>query len=250
MLLLLLSAPAIAAQRPVLKPIDTDRPDFTDGTATVPRGHSQFELGYSRVTGRSDAATRLEQTQEGLLRWGVGAKVEIRLSQNYVTLRSNEVTPTDFKGFDDLGIGTKIAIGEQHGAVPSFSVEAGARLPTGRRTVAAHKFLPNAALLFGWEGDGPWSLGSEFAGERAADDHLQFDGSVSLQYAAAKRVQLYAEWYTFQPMPPGEGLGEHYVNSGVLVRLSDNAQIDARIGAGLNHAASKSFFGFGFAFRR
>lgn len=30
----------LAAQRPTLGPIDTDRPDFTDGTATVPRGHS------------------------------------------------------------------------------------------------------------------------------------------------------------------------------------------------------------------
>jgi hypothetical protein len=241
----------LSAQRPVAKPIDTDRPDFTDGTATVMRGHSQFELGYSRTSGRHDTdAPRVEQVQEGLLRIGIAGRVELRISQNFVTVTPNTPTPRNLNGFDDLGIGTKIAVGGQHGAIPSFSLEAGTRLPTGRRSVAAHKFLPSAALLFGWEGDSRWSLGAELAGERTPDDHLQVDASSSLQFAASGRAQLYVEWYTFQPTPLGHELGEHYVNSGVLYRLSNNAQLDAKVGAGLNHAASKSYFGFGFSFRR
>jgi hypothetical protein len=247
---LLLAVQALTAQQGARRPIDTDRPDFTDGTATVLRGHSQFELGYLRETGRSDGDVRREQTQEGLFRVGLTSRVELRISQNFVTVTPNTPTPSNLNGFDDLGVGAKIAISDQRGAVPSFSVEAGARLPTGRRTVAAHKFLPMAALLFGWEGDGPWSLGAEVAGERIPDDHLQFDLATSLQYAVAPRAQLYAEWYTFQPMPPNEGRGEHYANAGILFRLSDNAQLDAKVGAGLNHAASKSYLGFGFAFRR
>lgn len=241
----------LAAQRPAPPgPIDTDRPDFTDGTATVPRGFGQLELGYTRVTGRRDGDTRREQTQAALLRLGVARRFELRIAQDFVTVTPNVAGVRDRRGFDDLGLGTKIFLAEQRGAAPALSVEAGAQLPTGRRDVAAHKFLPMAALLLGWEGAGRWSLGVEVAGERIPDDHLQFDLSTSLQYAATRRVQFYGEWYTFQPMPPNEGLGEHYANAGILVLLSSNVQVDASAGVGLNHAASKSYAGFGFAFRR
>ncbi len=251
-LLALAPCAGLVAQRPTLKPIDTDRPDFTDGTGIVPRGHSQFELGYTRTLGRSDTdAPRVQQTQEGLFRIGLSRQVELRLSQNFVTITPNTPTPRSLTGFDDLGIGTKVALAEQHGAIPSLSVEAGSRLPTGGRDVAARKFLPSAAMLFGWEGEGRWSMGSELAGERTPDDHLQLDGSVSVQYAPMERLQLYGEWYTFQPVNAGAGnAGEHYANSGVLYLLSNDAQIDARFGVGLNHAASKSYFGVGFSFRR
>lgn len=251
-LLLLVPGAALAGQRAALKPIDTDRPDFTDGTATVARGHSQFELGYSRTSGRKDSdGARLVQSQEGLLRIGIAPTVEIRLSQNYVTVTPNTPTPRNLNGFDDLGIGAKLALVDQRGAGPSVSVEAGTKIPTGRRDLAARKWLPSAAVLLGWEGRGPWSLGMEVAAERIPSDKLQVDGSVSLQYAVTDRAQLYGEWYTFQPMPFGlDGEDEHYLNSGILYRLSNNAQVDARIGAGLNHAAAKSYFGFGFSFRR
>lgn len=249
---LLVPCAGLSAQRPVLGPIDTDRPDFTDGTATVARGHSQFELGYTRTAGRTDTdAPRLQQVQEGLLRVGLTSRIEIRLSQNFVTVTPNTPTPRNLSGFDDLGIGTKIGLSEQHAALPAMSFEAGTRLPTGGRSIAARKFLPNAAILFGWEGSGPWSMGSELAGERTPDDHLQVDASVSVQYAVLDRLQLYGEWYTFQPVNGGPGNGgEHYANSGILYRLTNNTQIDARLGVGLNHAADKSFFGFGFSFRR
>ena len=108
-----------------------------------------------------------------------------------------------------------------------------------------------AALLFSWAGEGRWSMGSELIGERTPDDHLQVDGSVSLQYAPLERLQFYGEWYTFQPVNSGAGSrGEHYANSGFIYRLSNDTQVDARFGVGLNHAASKSFFGVGLSFRR
>jgi hypothetical protein len=250
--ILLVPCIGLGAQRPVLGPIDTDRPDFTDGTATVARGHSQFELGYTRTLGRTDTdAPRVQQVQEGLFRVGLTSRVEFRLSQNFVTITPNTPTPRNLTGFDDLGLGTKISLSEQHRALPSLSFEAGSRLPTGGRSVAARKFLPSAALLFGWEGSGPWSMGSELAGERTPDDHFQVDASVSVQYAVLDQLQLYGEWYTFQTVNGGPGnAGEHYANSGILYRLSNNTQIDARLGVGLNQAANKSFFGIGFSFRR
>ncbi len=241
----------LGAQRATLPPIDTDRPDYTDGTGTIPRGHAQFEFGYSRTHGRTDTdSPRLLQSQEGLLRVGVGTRLELRLSQNFLTVTPNTLGSSNLNGLDDLGLGAKIALAEQVGATPSLSIEAGAHLPTGRREVAAHKFLPAASLLLGWAGAGPWSLGVALGGERIPDDHLQFDLSSSLKYAATARAQLYAEWYTFQPMPPNEGRGEHYFNSGLQYLLGNNTQLDARVGFGLNHAASRNFYGLGVSLRR
>lgn len=106
-------------------------------------------------------------------------RIELRVSQNFVTITPNTPSPRNLNGFDDLGIGTKIALSEQHAMMPSLSLEAGSRLPTGGRSVAARKFLPSAAMLLGWEGSGRWSMGSEVAGERTPEDRLQLDGSVS-----------------------------------------------------------------------
>ena len=44
---LVLSAPPLAAQDTTAKPIDTDRPDFTDGTHTLAAGRFQLETGYT-----------------------------------------------------------------------------------------------------------------------------------------------------------------------------------------------------------
>ena len=90
-------------------------------------------------------------------------------------------------------------------------------------------------MLLGWETSGPWSAGVEAFGTRTAADHAQAVGSLSVQYQASRRVQTYGEFFTLQPVNAGIGAhAEHYANSGVLLLLSNDMQVDARIGFGLN----------------
>jgi Putative MetA-pathway of phenol degradation len=249
--LLLLVASAAAAQKPdSLPPIDTDRPDFTDGVHTVPRGHIQFETGYTYQQARGVAAAHSHSLPEALVRFGLTPRVELRVGENFLVLRPAGPDTPLVHGFDDTYLATKISATEQHGAIPATSFELKVNLPTGSDAISAHRTLPGGALLLGWETQGPWSAGIEAFGTRTADDHVQAIGSLSVQYQAASRVQLYGEGFTVQPVNGGSGArAEHYANSGVLVLLSNSVQVDARIGVGLNHAADSFFAGFGFAVR-
>ena len=251
MLAMAASIGPLSAQQSSPKPIDTDRPDFTDGTHTVPTGRFQFETGYTYQQARGVDAGHTHSLPEALLRIGVLSHVELRIGENYLVQRGDGPLATSVSGFDDVYLGTKVSVTEAHGAIPALSFEAKANLPTGGENISAHRWLPGAAILFGWETDGPWSAGVELLATRTADQHAQGVGSLSVQYQATSTVQLYGEYFGVRPLGNGNGsAAEHYVNSGLLVLLNSNMQVDARVGIGLNHDADRYFVGFGFAVRR
>jgi Putative MetA-pathway of phenol degradation len=250
-LLLLLAATPLAAQQAAPPPIDTDRPDFTDGTHTIAPGRFQFETGYTYQQARGTDAGYTHSLPEALFRIGVLSRIELRVGENYLVQHDAGPAAPSTSGFDDLYLGTKVSLTEAHGMMPALSFEVKANLPTGSDAISAHRWLPGGAILFGWESDGPWSAGVELFATRTADDNAQGVGSLSVQYQLASSVQLYTELYTVQPIGGNAGAsGAHYANSGVLVLLSNNVQVDARVGVGLNDAADKYFLGFGFAVRR
>src|SRR3954447_23328722 len=74
---LLWTAPLVAQDFSGLpEPLNTDRPDFTEGTATVPAGHYQLEGGYTFTRQGTDDSQSLGEL---LLRIGVNDRVEARL---------------------------------------------------------------------------------------------------------------------------------------------------------------------------
>jgi hypothetical protein len=241
----------LAAQQPDTLPIDTDRPDFTDGVHTLPRGYFQLETGYTVQQGRGTDATESQSFPEMLIRIGVASRAELRIGQNYLVEGSNGPGAQSSRGFDDLYVGTKVGPVEERGIRPAISFELQLRIPSGSTAVSGNvdrRLLPGGAILLGWETSGPWSAGVEFFGTRTADTHGQGVASLSVQYQVAARAQLYAECFTMQPINAGPG-AEDYVNSGILVVLSRVTQIDARVGLGLNQAADRYFVGLGFAVR-
>ncbi|MES1260072.1 MAG: transporter [Gemmatimonadota bacterium] len=239
-----LVAPLSAQQAKPLPPIDTDRPDLTDATTTVARGHIQFESGFTSQTSR-DRLTSFSGP-EFLVRIGVLSRAELRIGQNY---RSIETDPgVHMNGLDDLQLGTKIRLFDQ-GKLPAISAEVFTTFTTGADGVGAPRTLPGAALLFQQTTDGPWSWGVELEAARGAVSGLSGFTSLSVQFQATSRVQLYGEWYQLQP-DLGVNARQHYLDGGVLFLLSNDVQFDARVGVGLNHDADRSYLGFGLALRR
>jgi hypothetical protein len=247
---LLLGAAPLAAQDAAPKPIDTDRPDFTDGTHTLAPGFFQLETGYTYQQARGTDAGHTHSLPEALLRVGLSPRIELRVGENYLVQRADGASGGSVNGFDDIYLGTKVSLTEAHGIVPALSFEVKTNAPTGSDAISAHRWLPGGAILFGWESDGPWSAGVELFATRTADDNAQGIGSLSVQYQVSPSVQPYAEYFTVQPMGAAAAAGAQYANSGVLVLLSSNVQVDARLGVGLNRGADSYFVGFGFAVRR
>ena len=248
--LLVVATAPLGAQQATPKPIDTDRPDFTDGTHTIDPGRYQLETGYTYQQARGAYARHMHSLPEALLRFGVLSHVELRIGENYLVQRGDGPSAASVSGFDDLYLGTKVSLTEARGLVPALSLEVKANAPTGSDGISGHRWLPGAAVLFGWEGDGPWSAGVELFATRTATDDAQGIGSLSVQYQTSARVQVYTEIFTVRGLGAPDIAGAHYANSGVLVLLSNNVQVDARIGIGLNAAADRYFAGLGFAVRK
>jgi hypothetical protein len=213
-------------------------------------GHLQLESGYTYQQARGTDAGHTESLPEALVRIGLLARIELRLGENYLWQRGDGPAAPSASGFDDLYVGTKVSVADAHGLVPALSFELKTNAPTGSDAISAHRWLPGAAILLGWESDGPWSAGVEGFATRTADGNGQLVGSLSVQYQASPVVQLYSEVYSLQPVGASATTGAPYANSGVLILLSSNVQVDARVGVGLNHAADSYFVGFGFAVRR
>ena len=241
----LMVVPGLAAQQPKpLPPIDTDRPDLTDATTTVARGHVQFEGGFTSQASR-DALTSLSGP-ELLVRVGVTSRLELRIGQNF---RSVETAPgVRVSGLDDLQLGTKVRLFDQ-GNLPALSFEAFTTFTTGAEGIGAPRALPGAALLLQQTSDGPWSAGVELEFARGPVTGLSGFTSLSIQYQATGRIQAYGEWYQLQP-DLSVGFRQHYIDAGILFALSNDLQVDARVGVGLNHDADRSYFGLGLALRR
>jgi Putative MetA-pathway of phenol degradation len=245
-MLALLAVPCAAQAPKVLPPIDTDRPDLTDGTATVARGHVQFESGYTVVKSRYGLTTIT--VPELFARIGLSSQFELRIGE---TFQSVDVTgqPTGSSGWDDLQLGTKIRLAPQRGNRPSFSMELFTSLPTGADGISAGRALPGGAILAEWDGEGPWAIGAEVQASRDPEDGISWTPSISIQFRPVDAWQFYGEFYSTQSTG-AVSPGESYFNTGVLLLLSNNVQVDAKFGVGLNHAAAKNYFGMGLSLRR
>ena len=157
---LLLSAAPLTAQ--ARAPIETDRPDFTESSATIPKGRWQLETAYTvqRAQGTSHSLP------ESLLRAGISSRVELRLSQN-LSATGGALS------FEDLTVGAKLSLGGQQGARPELALLVQTTVPTGGSRVTATTMLPSAVLLAGWELGGRWSVGGSAIAGREVDNHLE-----------------------------------------------------------------------------
>ena len=245
-LVLGLAVPCVAQAPKALPPIDTDRPDLTDGTGTVARGHVQLESGYTLVWSRRGFLSL--SVPELFARIGMFDGVELRIGETYRRTDEGSERAT-LRGWDDLQLGTKIRLASQRGNRPSFSMELFTSLATGADAISAGRPLPGGALLAEWDGDGPWSVGAEVQASRDPDDGIAWSPSLSIQFRPVDALQFYGEFYT-QQSTGAVAPGESYFNAGVLFLLSNNVQIDARFGVGLNNAAARNYFGMGLSLRR
>ena len=230
---LVLGAPPLTAQPRA--PIETDRPDFTESSATIPKGRWQLETGYTvqRAQGTSHSLP------ESLLRAGISSRVELRLSQN-LSATGGALS------FEDLTVGAKLSLGGQQGARPELALLVQTTMPTGGSRVTATTMLPSAVLLAGWELGGRWSVGGSAIAGREVDNHLELAGSAVVGYTLTDRWRSYAEVFTIQPVSGNGGeRGESYLNGGLAHLVTPMVQVDVRFGAGIGGGAARYFGGVG-----
>ncbi|MEO5799603.1 MAG: transporter [Gemmatimonadales bacterium] len=234
------------------EPINTDRPDFTESSTLVPLHRLQFESGYSWTEAKANAGGGGSATfPELLIRYGLSNRLEFRVGQSFTRVSPPAGQGSGITGRDDLYLGLKIGLGAQRGGQPALALLAHTSLPTGDSKTSASGTYPGLAILAGWDLSPDWSLDTGIEANRVSGDAWEIAPSLSLGRTISARVKGYAEIYSLLPVLAESGAGNsHYVNGGLAFLITDNFQLDARVGAGLSDRADRYFFGFGFAIRR
>lgn len=226
-------------------PLITDRPDFTESTSTIPRGHFQIEGGTT--------LTRVEDVDahsfgEVLVRIGTGELWETRLGLGSYTRID---TPFDeFSGIEDPFAGIKVRFTDDPGELapgqPAASLIVSTSIPAGDEELTDDEWVPEAKLALAWELT-RFSLSSNLIYTYAMDggDRLhQLGATLSGGFPLTDRLGAYLEWFGFSEETQ-DGPSTHYVNGGVSYLINNDLRVDARIGTGLNEADPDWFVGVG-----
>jgi Putative MetA-pathway of phenol degradation len=122
--------------------LDADRPHFPEASTTVGKGRAILESGYT-FTKKGDSFLS-HSGPEALLRVGMFADwFEFRIGQNFLHQRQTLAgATTTASGAQDLYLGVKLGLTEQHGWLPATVVIPQMTVPTGSAEVTARRVLP------------------------------------------------------------------------------------------------------------
>ncbi len=236
-LLLGLSAPAAAQERPPAPAIAADRPGAGTGSHVLAGGIFQAEGGLEYA--ESAGADRYSFGQL-LLRYGLPA-VEVRAGINsFVVQRGAD----DEEGFEDVTAGVKVPLVREL----SFqgSLLAGATLPTGARPFTADDPIFEGSALADWSPAGPASLSlnvgyaSSFDGDGGT---VSVSATPSFSVPGAGGLGLYAGYAgSFS-----DGADRNLAEAGLTYLVGSDTQID--LNSGLELDSDDFFLGIGLARR-
>lgn len=248
-LLCVLCTLPLAAQE--LPPMATDRPDFTEGTSTMPPGQIQIETGATwEESGEEDILT----VGELLVRIGVGEMWEARLGVgSWARLDLPGAERID--GYEDPELSVKIRLtptaDDRPPGYPAVALLLATTAPVGSEDLTADTWQPTALFAFDWVVTDRLSIGSNVGYSYAGDEDDQFHqgfASVVAGFAATDRLGVFLEGYGFTEEEP-EGDPTQYVDTGVTFAVTGNLQLDARIGFGLNDPSPERLVGVGASIR-
>lgn len=242
---LLVAQPAAAQDDHAL---ETDRPDFTEGTAPAGAGHVQVEAGYTFARAPGDAT---EHTLgELLIRVGAGDHVEIRVGLDSYTWSRGPAGGVSGLTDTSLGLKWRLAQGEAGSARPSVALLAATTLPTGADLIGEAGSQPEAKLALAWEPSDRVGIGSNLNYVYVDDGGVRFHrfaATLAFAFSLTDRVGTYLEAYGFAPADD-----DHpdfaYANGGFTYLLSPAFQLDARAGIRWDDA-DDHFVGVGLAYR-
>jgi hypothetical protein len=240
----LIAAAAVADDDPLI----ADRPDFTESAATVTRGRTQIEAGFTFT----EIGDFEEQTiGEMLVRIGWTEIVELRLGVNsWVQVDGPGV---DLSGNEDLSLGCKIRLSDPLPAGssrPQVAVILSTTLPTGSEEFSNSEPQPSAILALAWDLNERTSVGSNVGYARLGESNDRFgevSASLALGRTLSDRLDGFVEIYVLTRQ---EGHGDdQVVNAGFSWALSEDSQLDFRAGTGLDSNSADFFVGAGAAWR-
>ena len=225
-------------------PLNSDRPGFSTGTATVAPGRIQFEGG---LTANRQGDVRSYSFGELLVRSGLNDKTELRLVvPSYLRVRASGNNGS-VSGFGDgsLGFKRKLAAGSAEFGLkkPTISVLGELNVPIGSQEFRSGGVQPRVNLLLNNNLSPRVSLLTNFnyAYLNDGERYHEFAASASFNFSLGARAGSFIEAYGI--FPSGGRDNTQFVNGGFTYLLNNDTQIDASVGFGLgNDIGGPDFF--------
>ncbi len=221
--------------------IDTDRPDTTNSSETLPVGSLQLENGVNIADW--SGGMRLDGTNSRL-RLGVADCVEMLIDvPNY----SFSPRAGDVRGFTSVTPAAKLELQDLPEGL-QVSVVAGASLPTGPHGNGGDVTKPYLQIPWSEEIGGDFSLHgmlTETWIPAAASDSL-FEETLSLERALGERADMFVEYVGDYPR---HATASQVLNFGGAWRFTRLQQVDFHAGFGFTPASPRTYFGLGYSLR-
>lgn len=234
------------------EPLVTDRPDFTESAETVARGRVQVEGGYTFTEG--DGGDE-HSFGEVLVRVGIAPRFELRLGiDSWIRLDPAGPEP-GADGFVDPSLGAKAVLrvdDDERLASPQLALLFGATLPLGSTELREPHAQPFAVLAASWGLTETVSLGANLGAALASaggEQYGELSASVAAGFGVTDKLGVFVELFGFLPEDDG-GPSTSYLDAGITRLLSNDLQLDFRVGVGLDDDADDLFAGIGVAWRK
>lgn len=248
---------------PLSEPISTDRPDFTETPDAVPYGHVQLESGYTFTYDKEkNVRVRSHTAPEFLLRIGIVKDLELRIGwEGYTYYNTRQpierrsgrtVMESEWdQGSNDLTLGSKVKFLEQDGLIPHLGLITEISVPSGSANVSSGDVDPGAVLCWSYDLTDRWIVAGNVGFFVPTSDQGRFfqtTNSIATAYSLTDQLGVFVEYYGLYPNDKGTDCA-HTVNGGFTYLITDNLQLDWRIGMGLNEEADDFLTGVGLSWR-
>lgn len=241
---------AVPAAAQTGEPLVSDRPDFTESAETIAPGRVQVEAGITRQESGEEEALSVGEI---LVRIGLGERLEARLGVGSWTRL--DLPGGRLDGYEDpsLGLKVRLASAPEGGprGLPAAALLVGTSVPVGSAELTTDEWEPEAILSLAWTFTDRLSLGANLGVAFPSADGDRFEqlvASAALGIAATGRLGVFVEAFGYSEEEPG-GEATQYVDGGVTFSITDDLQLDARVGFGLNDPSPERFVGVGAAVR-
>ncbi|GIW52219.1 MAG: hypothetical protein KatS3mg081_1574 [Gemmatimonadales bacterium] len=235
----------------------TDRPDQTESTGIVPVAFVQLEAGWSWAHELDGGARVSTHTVPGLLvRVGILERLEVRVGFSGFQSVHTEGQSPGTSGLGDMELGFKYRLWDGHAAIPEMAVVGHLSIPTGAEGLSSERADPSLVLAFsnaisqrislGYNLGSGWTTVDDGSGRRTALVDVIY--TVALGISLNRALGIFVESFGIFGVEEGSA-DSHSLDGGFTYRFSDNFQLDASAGVGLNRAASDWFVGAGMAVR-
>jgi len=221
--------------------IDTDRPDTTNSSQTIPTGSLQLENGVNIADW--SGGTRLDGTNSRV-RLGLADCAEVLLDvPNYSFSPRN----AGVRGFTGV---TPAAKWELQGLPEGLqmSVVAGATLPSGAAGNGGDRTKPYLQIPWSQKIGGGFSVHgmlTEIWMPKSANNSL-FEETLSLERELGDSLDGFIEYVGDYPQHQA---ASQVLNFGAAWRLTQLEQVDFHAGFGFDRQSPKSYLGLGYSFR-